>query len=1193
MVRGASRLMTCAALSLAVVTAAFSPLAHAQRMRAGAPGQSGPGGIGEAPPIDVPIDLPSELPGILAESMLGRPTSQADLAGTVMYRSGGKRTQYAVVTPNGEAIGQTTALGLTPAIGQPVTMSGVNLLVVGFTQDTDLAAATAFFRQNGLVGEVRQQTLLKNVYTVKTATALEAFQVGDFIGGNPAVRFAHPDMYAEVVGLVPVLEMRQGMTVIPDGGAFDFGTTSVGSAVEVAFTIVNTGDQPLTISRAPAPAGFSILSTFPVNPLDPAESFEFIVSMDADSPGAQSGSILILNNSAANPFGFTAMGQVDPPMGPTSVRVTVDGNALMNGGTVNFGSTSLSTPVVKVFTIFNDGADELVFGNVTVPAGYTVTSQPTSPVAGGGNTPFVVQLDATAGGTFTGELSFLNNDADDNPFTAMLTGTVSGMGGGDIEDPLFEDQWHLVNTGQGGGTPMIDIDVENAWLRTFGSGAIVGIMDDGTQPIHPDYAGNLLACADCDNEFDFDNNVETGDGSHGTAVAGLIVATANSIGGRGVAPEAKLIATSFYGSSLEKANNFAAVAALDASVHNNSWGFNPGTFLPDVMSDTIIDLTNNARDGRGMLFLFSSANSYTLTLYGSALASMEETMGVGAVTNEADRSPYSNYGLGTDIVGPSNFGSRGITTTDVTGIGGYNTNASDAGGDYTSTFGGTSASSPIVAGVATLAMSVNPELHAAQLKRLLMHTASQNLTRNDLLSIENRPFNSASSYSESYGYGFASAPAAVQAALDAITNGGLTWPAPVTNLVVNQGTTMTSLDWTNPPTGPKGEYAGVLVVRMGAPQWKPTDGVEYTVGAFPVQGVQVIAVGDMSSAQDLAVTLGNNATYGVFTYNNNFNYAFGTIGFAAQRDGNVALFDNFETDRSWFSTGDWQRGTPAQDFVFVEVLDPDGNLIPFLLDTPPRTRGFNAAHSGVNCFVTDLDGTYSPDFDHELFSPIIDLVDSDAQSASISYWEMIEIESNNPNTVVRVDVVNTDVNNPVVVTQLRSANPGNSHVWSPRSHDLTPQIGTRFRIRFTLSADTPLGVGIISQFQGWFLDDVRIATDGTVVQPPPSSRLPGLVRLPPPGGFQFFLNAPPIVPISATPDVNGDGKFDTLDVGEVLQRFGAKRGDGHFDSRYDMNNDGEIALFDLGIVLVVAMDPSSYTPDPTPEAPAAPVVNRR
>src|SRR5690606_6758589 len=155
---------------------------------------------------------------------------------------------------------------------------------------------------------------------------------------------------------------------------------------------------------------------------------------------------------------------------------------------------------------------------------------------------------------------------------------------------------------------------------------------------------------DCVNEFDFDHNVDTGDGDHGTAVAGLVGARANTIGGRGVAPEAGLVVTSYYGSVTDQANNYAAIAAQGASVLTNSWGFGVPTFLPDVLRDTIIDLTSTARGGKGMLFLFSTSNDYTLTLYGSALASMEETLGVGAVTNTAFRSPYSNYGLGTDIV---------------------------------------------------------------------------------------------------------------------------------------------------------------------------------------------------------------------------------------------------------------------------------------------------------------------------------------------------------------------------------------------------------------------------------------------------------------------------------------------------------------------------------------------------------------
>jgi subtilisin family serine protease len=1119
------------------------------------------------------------------ETLLGRPTSLNDVAGTVMYRNNGRRMQYAVVTPSGEPIGQAASLGLTPAVGQPITMVGVNLLIVGFANDTDLDGATAFFRQNGLLGEVRQQALLRNVYTVRTPSALAAFQAGDALGANQAVRFAHPDMYAAVRREAPVLQLRLGMTDIASGGMLDFGTTTRGMAVTRTLTITNTGDEALTVDVGSVPNGFFWNSPTPLGGIAPGESYQFNLLLTAENVGSFSGNLEILNNSATNPYIVALEGEVDPTVGPANLRVSVNSATLANGGMVSFGSTVIDAPVIRTFQIHNDGADDLTFGAVTVPPGYTVVSQPVGPVAGGTSTVFSVQLNATTGGTFAGTLTFLNNDADDNPFIAALTGTVGGSGGGEIEDPLFENQWHLANTGQGGGVPTIDINVEPAWLRTFGNGAIVGIMDDGTQPEHPDYAGNLLACDDCVNQFDFDINVATDDGSHGTAVAGLVGAVANSVGGRGVAPETGLIVTSFFGSSLDQANNFAAVAAEGASVHTNSWSKGVPTYLPDVLRDTIIDLTNNARGGRGMLFLFASSNRYSLTLYGSALASMEETLGVGAVTNEANRSPYSNYGLGTDLVGPSNFGTLGIVTTDVTGIGGYNPAPSEAGGDYTSTFGGTSAATPIVAGIAGLVMAVNPELHAAQLKRLLMHTANQNTSRNDLLTVEHRPFNSATSFSESYGYGLANADAAVQAALNSLTNGTLTWPAPATDVTVNQAASMTTVSWTNPVAGPKGEYSGALLVRMSAQTWKPTDGVVYTVGQSPALNVLVLAAGDLNSFQDTSINLSNNANYAIFIYNEAQNYSFGTIGVAAKSDGTTFVSDSFEVATGWVANGDWERGTPDQNFVLVNFRNSDGDIDFDTLETPPRTRGFNQARTGASCFATGLASTYLPGTSHELFSPVIDLVGSNARNATLTYWELIELESNNPDTFVRVDVVSEDLANPSVITQLRSGNPGNSYIWTLRSHDLTGQIGTRFRLRFTLTADNPLGTNIISQFQGWFLDDYRISLDGTIVAPPPGSRRPGLVRLPPPGGFLYFpFGTAPTVPVTRSPDVNSDGNFDTLDVGEVLKRFGATADQGHFDARYDFNDDGRISMFDLGIVLVVALDPSSYTPDPAPIA---------
>lgn len=1178
MIRGLSRLAACATLGLATLLSPFSAPAHAQQMRAPAPGNQsgavdGPGSIGGDP-----IGVPVERPRVLAQSMLGRIATANEVRGTVVFRNNGARRTYAAITPAGEDLNRATAIGLAGAVGQRVELVGLNVLLVGFSQPTTLDQARAFFAQQGLVGDVTRMTRLRDVFKVRTSTAVEAFQVGDALGSNPAIRFSHPDLYAEIVTAVPVLQLTQGMDTIASGASFDFGTTTQGSAVFVDFRITNTGDQPLSIDVGAIPTGFALETPFPAGPIAPAGTFDFTLSMLATSVGMPSGTFEILNDSATNPFTVTLMGTVNAPVGPATIRVTLDNSTLANGALVNFGSTTEGTPLVRTFTIHNDGADALTVGTVNAPAGYTVTSPPTSPVTGGSSTSFTVQLDATAAGTFTGILSFLNNDADDNPFELAFNGSVTGeSGGGDIEDPLFENQWHLTNTGQGAGLPLIDINAEEGWLRTLGSGAIVAIMDDGTQPEHPEYAGNIVPCMDCVNEFDFDVNLANGNGSHGTAVTGLVAAQANTIGVRGAAPEAGIVLTSFFGSVSENADNWAAAAEAGASIHTNSWGFSNPTFLPDIQRDTIIDLTNNARDGKGMLFLFATANSFTLTLYGSALASMEETLGVGGVNNLGQRAAFANFGLGTDLVGPTNFGTLGITTTDVTGVGGFNDT-----GDFTSTFGGTSAATPIVAGLAALAMAENPELHAAQLKRLLMHTANQNASRNDLLQIENLGFNSATSFSESYGYGLPNAATAIQAARDAITNGGFTWPAPASDVAVNQALASTTVTWTNPPSGPKGEYAGALLVRMGTPGWKPTDGVTYAVGDMPTPEVTVVAVGDISMAVDSAITIDNNALYGVFVFNSQTRYSFGVLGRAVSRGGTTLRNFDFESDAGWVGTGEWERGVPSTDVILIDILNFEGNLIEVAFGAPPRTRGFNTARSGSSVFATDLDGTYDPDTVHELFSPIIDLTGSSASSASFTFWELLELETKNPGTFIRVDVVDTNVNNPALIRQLRRpTNPGNLYTWTPAHFDLTPEIGREFRIRFQLSADIPIP-GRITQFQGWLIDDVRFETDGVIVNPPLNSRRPGLIRIPPPFFFDIGLGAP-VVPISASPDVNNDGKFDTLDVGDVLRAFGAKSGNSLYQRRLDMNDDGEISLFDLVVVFTAASDPSLYSEvDETP-----------
>lgn len=59
-------------------------------------------------------------------------------------------------------------------------------------------------------------------------------------------------------------------------------------------------------------------------------------------------------------------------------------------------------------------------------------------------------------------------------------------------DPLFNQQWNLNNTGQNGGTPGADIHAEQAWSVTSGSPkVVVAVIDTGVDYNQPDLVDNI------------------------------------------------------------------------------------------------------------------------------------------------------------------------------------------------------------------------------------------------------------------------------------------------------------------------------------------------------------------------------------------------------------------------------------------------------------------------------------------------------------------------------------------------------------------------------------------------------------------------------------------------------------------------------------------------------------------------------
>ena len=316
------------------------------------------------------------------------------------------------------------------------------------------------------------------------------------------------------------------------------------------------------------------------------------------------------------------------------------------------------------------------------------------------------------------------------------------------DEPRFENQWTLRNTGQNGGTAGADVDALGAWDITTGSPSIgIVVHDSGVDINHPDLIDNIGPGWDFDND---DNDATNNDGPHGTACAGVIAAAANGQGVAGIAPNCQIIPLRAAGAhSFEVWADTFDWAAQRGRIISCSWSITPNNTLSAAIRDAV--------DNDVTVFCATGNDG---TPFISYPASMAETIAVGASTNRDVRSNYSQFGDGIDIVAPSSGGTLRVETTDVQGMNGYNKVNSPAG-DYCNAndatgFGGTSAATPLAAGIAGLMLSVTPELTPAQIREILRATA-------DKIDKPNADYD-ANGWSSQYGFGRVNAAAAVQRA---------------------------------------------------------------------------------------------------------------------------------------------------------------------------------------------------------------------------------------------------------------------------------------------------------------------------------------------------------------------------------------------------------------------------------------------
>lgn len=178
------------------------------------------------------------------------------------------------------------------------------------------------------------------------------------------------------------------------------------------------------------------------------------------------------------------------------------------------------------------------------------------------------------------------------------------------DDPMFNQQWGLHNTGQSGGTPDADIDAPEAWdiatggVTVLGDTIVVAIVDGGCQLNHPDlnywYNWHEIQGNGIDDDgngyiddfrgWNAYNNTPNIPGSgHGTHVAGISGAKGNNnLGVSGVNWNVKIMPIA--GSSSSEATVVAAYAyALELRALYNSTNGALGAFVVATNSSFGVD----------------------------------------------------------------------------------------------------------------------------------------------------------------------------------------------------------------------------------------------------------------------------------------------------------------------------------------------------------------------------------------------------------------------------------------------------------------------------------------------------------------------------------------------------------------------------------------------------------------------------
>lgn len=304
------------------------------------------------------------------------------------------------ITKTGPAAADYTVGPLAATTVQPNAYITVNIT---FTpSDSGARAATVSIASNDP---------LKNPYVINLTGALWGSV------GLPAAPFE--------------VQSQAGTSTFPSSSTRNFGDVAVGSNSTLTLRIQNTGTTSLTNLRVQLSGTNAgdyeitqplITTISPGAPADLNTFTTFTVSFKPTTGGQRTASVSVFTNSTSNnPYviNFTGNGL------PSGIAIENNGELVVDGGTVDFGSSDLFFTNSRTLTIKNTGLGTLsnlrAFISGNDQDDFSSWSY-LGDVAPGATTSITVNFTPRASGNRTAKLSIVSNAPTDNPYVVNLTG---------------------------------------------------------------------------------------------------------------------------------------------------------------------------------------------------------------------------------------------------------------------------------------------------------------------------------------------------------------------------------------------------------------------------------------------------------------------------------------------------------------------------------------------------------------------------------------------------------------------------------------------------------------------------------------------------------------------------------------------------------------------------------------------------